>query len=182
MLGYTTISIIDIEAATELRFKDFAREMTRQERYTIPPTARRGAAATVIVNFTILLMIREVLGGLAVRDLLTTRGSEENTVEENVLEGLAALQLDDVGTATRAVIRATTSAPKEARPTAKSTLPTETEAGTRGAQGDGITNTGAPEAGISRTSSADNATSTGLAEPLSDRDGTLTKGPLILDG
>ena len=63
------------------------------------------------------------------------RGSEEITVGEDVAEGLAAIQLEDVGTATRAVMRATTRALKEARATPKLTLPTETEAGRGGIRG-----------------------------------------------
>ena len=47
-----------------------------------------------------------------------------------MLEGLPALQLEDVETVTRAVTRATTRALTEAVSTPKLTLPTETEAGT----------------------------------------------------
>ena len=79
----------DIETAEELRFEDFATFITRQDEYTIPPTVSRGAAATVITNFTMPPMVREVLGGMAVRDWLTTRGSEEITTGEDVLEDLA---------------------------------------------------------------------------------------------
>ena len=85
----------------------------------------------MITNFTILPMMK-VLGGLVIRDLLKKRGSEEITVGEDVLEGPATLQLKDVGTATRAVMRATTKAFNEARSTPTSTLSTETEAGTAG--------------------------------------------------
>ena len=53
----------DIETAEELRFEDFAKVITRQEGYTIPSTVSRGAAATVITNFTIPPMMKEVLGG-----------------------------------------------------------------------------------------------------------------------
>ena len=74
----------DVETADELRFEYFATVNTKQEEYTIPPTASRGTAATVITNFTIPPMMREVLAVLAVRDLLTTRESEEITAGEDV--------------------------------------------------------------------------------------------------
>ena len=49
-----------------------------------------------------------------------------------MLADLGAPHVEDVGTATRAVMRTTTRALKEAPSTPKSTLPTETEAGTGG--------------------------------------------------
>ena len=122
-----------IEDAEELTFEDFAKVVSGQEGYTIPPTVSRGAAATVITNFTIPPMVREALGGLAIQDLLTTRGSEETKADDDVVEGLAALHLEDLGTVTRAVTRAVTRGLAEAadhiRPRSKPTPspPTETE-------------------------------------------------------
>ena len=60
----------DIETAEALRFDYFAKVINRQEGYTILPTVSREAAATVITNFIIPPMMREALGGLAVRGLL----------------------------------------------------------------------------------------------------------------
>ena len=109
--------------------------ITGQEGYTTPSTVCRQADATVITNFTIPPMAREALGGgwHIETYLLTTRGYEDATVVEDVLEGLAAQQLEYVGTVTRAVTRATTRALKEAQSTPRLMLPTETEAGTGGA-------------------------------------------------
>lgn len=82
--------------------------MPRPKGYTIAPTVRLITAATVIINSTIPPRARDALGVLAVRDLRTTRGYENTAVGEHVLEVVAALQLEDVGTASRAVKRANT--------------------------------------------------------------------------
>ena len=92
-----------MKTAEERRIEDFAKVITGQEGCTSPPTVSLGAAATVITNFTIPPRAREALGGLVMRDLLTTRGYEDTAVGEHVFEGLAALQVEDVGTVTRAV-------------------------------------------------------------------------------
>ena len=90
----------------------------------------------MITNFTIPPMMKEALGGLAIQDLLTTRGSEEAKVDEDVFEGLAALHLEGVGTVTRAVTRSVTRGLTEAadqiRPMPKPTPHTETETVTGG--------------------------------------------------
>ena len=114
-----------METAEELTLEDFAKVKTGQEGCTIPPTVSLGAAATVITIFTIPL----ALGGLAVGGLLTTRGYEDTAVGKHVLEGLAALQLEDLGAVTRAVTRATARVLTEERSTPKLTLPTAIKAG-----------------------------------------------------
>ena len=125
-----------IEAAEEQTFEDFAQVVTGQEGYTIPPTVSRRAAATVITNFTIPPTAREALGGLEIQGLLTTRGSErrgseEANVDEEVEEGLAALQVEDVGTVTcavtRSVTRGLTEAADQIRSMPKPTPHTEAE-------------------------------------------------------
>ena len=92
-----------IEAADELSLEDFAQVVTGQEECTIPPTVSRGTAATMVTNFTIPPMAMEALGELATQRLLRTRGYDAN-VDEDMFEGLDALQLDDMGTVTRAVM------------------------------------------------------------------------------
>ena len=96
----------------------------------VPPTVSRGAAATAITNF-IPPTAMKALGGLAIQGLLTTRGSEYANVDDEVVEGLADLQLEDAETVTRAVTRSVTRRLTEAAsqipPTPKSTPHTETE-------------------------------------------------------
>ena len=113
----------------------------------------------MITNFAIPTRAREALGRMAVRDLLTTQGYEDAAVGEHVLEGLAALQLVDVGTVIRAVIRAVTRATaRVVNPEVDATHRDRSRQG--GAKGDITTATGTPDTGITRTSSADNITST----------------------
>ena len=65
----------DIETAEELRFEGFTKLISRKEVYTIYDPTHREPRSSCHRDHLLhrTLMMREVLGGLAVRDLLTTR-------------------------------------------------------------------------------------------------------------
>lgn len=90
-----------VDQAGELSMTDFKKVLTSKESYAIPLTVSRGAAATVLANFSMPAMMREVLFGLKLQGLFRAPYVRTDTP----LEGLVALFHEVTPATTRSATR-----------------------------------------------------------------------------
>ena len=95
----------EIGQASELSLAEYKRLTTGRADYRIPPTVSRGAAATILADFAVPLMVREVLSGLWAKGLLAETTSKRQLHGTGSLEGLQALFEEDLAQVTPAVTR-----------------------------------------------------------------------------
>ncbi|CAN0166915.1 unnamed protein product, partial [Ectocarpus fasciculatus] len=86
-----------LDDAQELSLEDFAKLTTTLDSFPTPRSLRRSDVAKILEEFTLPPMLREVLNLLSLQNIVQTDTREE---EQDLLIGLASLQLDTMETTT----------------------------------------------------------------------------------